>query len=90
MLRTFGGAPPDTTFLNVDHFKRSLVAFFKIPFVPREIEEIFQTLSRNGNDQLHEQDFIDGFRPKLPSPCACRFFTSISCNFIILHFYREN
>ena len=62
MLRTFGGAPSDATSLNIDHVNRSLVAFFKIPFASREIEEIFKTLNRNGCGQLHVQDFILGLQ----------------------------
>ena len=62
MLKTFGGAPSEASSLNIDHFKRSLVAFFKIPFKPQEIDEVFQTLNRNGDGQLHVSDFIAGLQ----------------------------
>lgn len=62
MLKTFGGTPPEASFLNIGHFKRSLVAFFKIPFKPQEVDEIFQTLNRHGDGQLHVKDFIAGLQ----------------------------
>jgi hypothetical protein len=64
MLKTFGGTSSDANFLNIDHFKRALVTFFKVPLKPREVEEIFQILNRNGDGELHVQDFIAGLQVK--------------------------
>ena len=62
MLKTFGGVPPEASFLNIDHFKCALVAFFKLPFKPQEAHEFFQELNRNGDGQLHVRDFIAGLQ----------------------------
>jgi hypothetical protein len=66
MLKAIGGARSDASTFNIDQFKHSSIVFFKISLNPREVDEVFQILNRNGDGQLHVQDFIAGLQVRAP------------------------